>query len=84
MDYPPSTPTKEQSCHRKNGSPACASDSAASSPPLKEYVEPVAIKYLTSAVYHATTCAQAASTRGHYLTRDTLARPFAQADATTE
>eukprot|EP00972_Heterocapsa_arctica_P082080 12096602-Heterocapsa_arctica.AAC.1 len=41
-------------------------------------------RILDKCCYHATTCAQAESTRGHYLARDALARPFAQADATTE
>eukprot|EP00972_Heterocapsa_arctica_P082182 12114306-Heterocapsa_arctica.AAC.1 len=41
-------------------------------------------RILDKCCYHATTCAQAESTRGHYLTMDALARPFAQADATTE
>eukprot|EP00972_Heterocapsa_arctica_P066959 9881759-Heterocapsa_arctica.AAC.1 len=39
---------------------------------------------LDKCCYHATTCAKAESTRGHYILIDALARPFAQADATTE
>eukprot|EP00972_Heterocapsa_arctica_P051283 7541434-Heterocapsa_arctica.AAC.1 len=46
--------------------------------------EACGVKIIDKCCYHATTCAKAESTRGHYLVRDALARPFAQADATTE
>eukprot|EP00972_Heterocapsa_arctica_P055221 8146560-Heterocapsa_arctica.AAC.1 len=41
-------------------------------------------KFLDKCCYHASCCAKAESTRGHYAVRDSLARPFAQADASTE